>query len=71
MDYDRPPSDTAIYVRNLTTDSADYVYKNDVGGLPNAILDIMPDKMQDTFGAKVNKSKGTGRFDGRYYYSWK
>lgn len=68
MSYDRPPSNTEIFVRNLENDNTGYVYKNDVGGLPNAILDIMPTTMKNVFGAKVNTSSDTGRFKGRYYY---
>lgn len=68
MDYDRPPYNTEIRVRNLDNDKVANVYKADVGSLPNAVLDIMPDKMSKDFGAKVDKKKNTGRFNGRTYY---
>lgn len=63
MNYDRPPKGTSIQVRNLNNNFTGVVYKYDIGGLPNAVLDIMPDKMLLQFGA-------TGRFKGRYWWSW-
>ena len=66
MNYDRPPSNTAIHVRNLTNNIDAYVYKNDVGSLPNAVLDIRPEKMKNTF--KVSVGTNSGRFNGRYFY---
>ncbi|PPA85107.1 hypothetical protein C4A75_10110 [Brevibacillus laterosporus] len=68
MKYDRPAYNTKIKVRNLKNDIVDYVYKADVGGLPNAVLDIMPDKMEDDFDSPVDRKKKTGRFQGRTYY---
>jgi len=68
MSIDNPPYNSEIRVRNLSNDKVGYVYKADVGSLPNAVLDIMPDKMRDTFGAPVDKEKGTGRFNGRTYH---
>lgn len=69
MDYDRPSSNQKINVRNLDNDKTSVVYKNDVGGLPNAVLDIMPDKMKDDFGVSVDKKNNSGRFNGRYFYN--
>ena len=66
MSYDRPPSNTAIHVRNLENNIDAYVYKNDVGSLPNAVLDIRPEKMQNTFNVSVGTN--SGRFKGRYFY---
>ena len=66
MNYDRPPSNTEIHVRNLENNIDAYVYKNDVGSLPNAVLDIRPEKMEDTFNVSVGTN--SGRFNGRYFY---
>lgn len=66
MSYDRPPSNTAIHVRNLENNIDAYVYKNDVGSLSNAVLDIRPEKMEDTFNVPVGTN--SGRFNGRYFY---
>lgn len=68
MDYDRPPYNTEIRVRNLSNDIVKNVYKADIGSLPNSVLDIMPDKMNDDFDSPVDKKKGLGRFNGRTYY---
>ncbi|WP_346836018.1 hypothetical protein [Paenibacillus polymyxa] len=69
MKYDRPSYNTEIKVTNVDNDKEGVVYKADVGSLPHAVLDIMPDKMSDTFGAKVNKKKGLGNFNGKTSYS--
>lgn len=66
MSYDRPPSNTAIHVRNLENNIDAYVYKNDVGSLPNAVLDIRPEKMENTFNVAVGTN--SGKFNGRYFY---
>ncbi|QDX90951.1 hypothetical protein EEL30_00265 (plasmid) [Brevibacillus laterosporus] len=68
MKYDRPTFNKEIKVRNLKNDIVDYVYKADVGGLPNAVLDIMPEKMEDDFDSPVDRKKNTGRFEGRTFY---
>jgi hypothetical protein len=67
---DNPIDGTQIALRNLENNVLGYVIKNDNGGLPNAILDIMPDKMSNTFGAKVDQYAGTGRFNGRYFHTY-
>ena len=59
--YDNPPSNTPVNIRNLQNNIASVCYKNDNGTLPNAIVDIMEPKMINTF-------KATGRFSGRHYH---
>ncbi|MED1725072.1 hypothetical protein [Brevibacillus parabrevis] len=68
MKYDRPPYNTEIRVRNVENDIVKETYKGDIGGLPHAVLDIMPDFMEQEFETKVDKKKGTGRFKGRTYH---
>ncbi len=68
MAYDIPSPSTPVRVRNLNNNIVGYVYKWDIGGLPNAVVDIMPDKMEYTFKQPVDRKKGTGRFDGRMFH---
>lgn len=63
-----PSPSTPVRVRNLNNNIVGYVYKWDIGGLPNAVVDIMPDKMEYTFKQPVDRKKGTGRFDGRMFH---
>lgn len=67
MAYDRPNRGQEIKLRVLNSNWADtndvyYVYKYDVGGLPEAILDLR----ERLFSQITNLSNGI--FNGRYYY---
>lgn len=66
MNYDRPASNTQIHVRDTSTNIDTYLYKNDIGSLPNAILDIRPEVMRNVF--HVATGANSGRFSGRYFY---
>ncbi|MCR8997402.1 hypothetical protein [Brevibacillus laterosporus] len=62
--YDNPKSNTSIRVRNFNNDRIVYVYKNDIGALPDAVLDVWQPTLAD-FGEKVSDYTS---FPGRYYY---
>lgn len=68
MAYDIPSPGTDVRVRNLYNDIVGYVDKWDIGGLPNAVVDIMPDKMEYDFDQPIDRDLGTGRFDGRMFH---
>ncbi|WP_047153671.1 hypothetical protein [Aneurinibacillus tyrosinisolvens] len=66
---DNPPKATEINVRNLENNIAGIVYKYDVGSLPNAIIDIMPNKMSFYFETTIGTYPTPyGSFTGRYFH---
>ena len=70
MNYSRPPAGTPVYLRNLTTDHAEYVYKWDVGRLPDAIIDIQWQQMENEYGVPTGPNHTYGSFKGRAFYSY-
>lgn len=64
--YDNPKSDTVINVRNFNNDLTVSCYKNDIGSLPDAVLDVFRTTLEE-FGEKEDKNTS---FPGRYHY-WK
>lgn len=68
LNYDQPPDGTPVMCEDYYNDAYDTVYKNDVGGLPNAILDIRQNEMENAF--YVPTGPGYGSFYGLMYHSY-
>lgn len=67
---DIPPKGTEISVRNLEKNIVGTVYKYTVGTLPDAIVDIMPNKMSFYYKTPIGTYPYPyGSFNGRYYHT--
>lgn len=69
MAYDIPRPGTAVAVRKFgNPDITDTVYKYDIGGLPNAVLDVRRPEMENVFEVTCSTNPPSGRFDGRMWH---
>ena len=65
---DNPVHNTAISARALDTDVLKTVYKNDIGSLPDAVMDVYFWNWSDYFFGYLYSD--TLSFSGRYFYQF-